>query len=114
MKVNGMEYDDRAIHFKVTPDILSEKSAEVSGKVNSVKRHFTDINELMDRTKGYWMGEAGDRYREAYYKLHNDLDEILEHLEEYPGMLLAIAQGYLDVEQKVQEVIRELPGDVVL
>ena len=77
MKVNGMEYDDRAIHFKVTPDILSEKSAEVSSKVNSVKRHFTDINELMDRTKGYWMWESVDLYLEAYYNLNNYFDKNL-------------------------------------
>lgn len=103
-----------AVNFNVTPDILKNKSDEVTNKVNQMKRHFEELQSGIDKTEGYWIGEAGDKHRQLYNGLKNDIEEILNRLYEHPKDLLAIAQNYMDVELSIEEDVETLPGDVIV
>lgn len=102
------------VSLKVTPEILTAKSTEVSNKVRSMKEHLDELKRLVDKTKSYWIGEAGDKHRKMYEDLLPDIEEILKRLGEHPVDLVTIAQQYTDVELKIQEEISALPSDVIV
>lgn len=102
------------VSLKVTPEILTAKSTEVANKVNAMKNHFEDLKGFVDKTKSYWLGEAGDKHRKMYEDLLVDIEEILKRLSEHPVELVEIAQRYADVELKIQQEISALPGDVII
>ena len=112
--MNNSIWGSSSVELKVTPDTLVTKSTEVSQKVEEMKRHFETLKTVVDKTKGYWLGEAGDMHRQMYHDLQDDIDEILKRLGEHPVDLLAIAQKYTDVELSIQREIMELPGDIIL
>lgn len=103
-----------SVTLKVTPEILTEKSTELANKVNSMKTRFEELKKLVEKTKGYWIGEAGDMHRTMYQDMEGDIEEILKRLGEHPVDLVTIAQQYADVELKIQQDIQELPGDVIV
>ena len=102
------------VTLKVTPEVLTSKSTEVANRVNKMKTYFNDLKTLMEKTSAYWEGEAGDKHRQMYKDLLDEVDEILRRLGEHPVDLVTIAQKYSDVELKIQEEIQSLPGDILL
>ena len=105
---------DSTVNLRVTPEILTSKSNEAAQKVNSMRRRMDELRATIDKTKGYWIGEAADLHRQLYYSLEEDTKEILDRLAEHPVDLVAIAQKYSDVELKIQEMVQELPSDVII
>lgn len=103
-----------AVSLRVTPEILTSKSNEVAQKVNSMRRYMEELRSTIDKTRGYWVGEAGDIHRQMYYALEQDTEEILKRLAEHPVDLVEIAQKYSDVELKIQQIVQELPSDVIV
>lgn len=102
------------VSFRVTPEILLAKSTEAAKQVNNMKNHFEALRTLMDKTKGYWLGEGGDKHRQLYHDLEKDTEEILRRLGEHPTDLVTIAQQYFNVEMAIQQAVQELPGDVIV
>lgn len=103
-----------SVTIKVTPEILTAKSSEVANKVKAMQTHFDEMEELVNKTKGYWLGEAADKHRQMYADLSDEIEEILKRLSEHPVDLVAIAQRYSAVELKIQQEIKELPSDVIV
>ncbi len=101
-------------NIKVTPEVLTQKSTEVANKVNAMKQHFEQLESLVEKSKTYWVGEAGDKNRQMYESLKEEIDEILRRLGEHPVDLVEIAQRYTDVELKIQQDIQALPSDVLV
>ena len=102
------------VTLKVTPEVLTSKSSEVANRVTKMKTYFDDLKALMEKTSAYWEGEAGDKHRQMYKDLIEEVDEILRRLGEHPVDLVTIAQKYSDVELKIQEEIQALPGDILV
>ncbi len=102
------------VSFQVTPDILKSKSTEVSRSVSRMRGHFEELKNLMEKTGGYWIGEAGDMHRQMYKDIEGSVEEMLKRLGEYPVDLLAIAQNYTDAELSIEEDIETLPDDVIV
>ena len=102
------------ITLKVTPEVLVSKSEEVTKRINQMSLHFDQLFQLIEKTKGYWVGEAGDKHRTLYKDMTDDIDEMLSRLKEHPVDLVTIAQQYSDVELKIEQEIASLPGDIIL
>ena len=75
--------------------------------------HGNHRTTLVDKSSGYWIGEAGEMHRKNYADQKDNIDTILRRLSEHPGDLRAIAQTYTTVELKTQEIAANLPGDVL-
>lgn len=103
-----------AVNFNVAPEILKNKSFDVAKKVNEMRKHFEELQKIMSKTEGYWIGEAGDMHRKIYHDLQDKVDKILKRMGEHPKDLLAIAQNYIDVELSIVEDEETLPGDVIV
>lgn len=102
------------VELKVTPERLVEKSETVEKKIEKVKRHFETLQTLVSKSQGYWLGEAGELYRQKYKDQEANVESILNRLMEHPADLKTIAQTYMGAESAVQQIIESLPGDVLL
>lgn len=103
-----------AVTLRVKPEELQSKSVEVERLVKDVRGHFETLKMLVEKSSGYWKGEASDLYRKLYRDREEDLDRILNRLAEHPTDLRTIAATYLSAEAAVQQIIETLPGDVLL
>lgn len=101
------------VSFKVTPEELVAKAQEVTTEITNMETHLDELQTLVDKTKGYWIGEGGDTNRNLYYDLQDTIETIMTRLKEHPLDLVTIAQTYSDVELQVEEIITPLPGDVL-
>ena len=102
-----------AVELLVTPEVLNQKAVEVEKNVANMRTHFENMRTLVEKSKGYWVGEAGDMHRQNYTEQQENIEQILQRLAEHPADLRVIAQTYSDTELKIEEVIQSLPGDVL-
>lgn len=101
------------ITLRVTPRQLKDKADEVSKEIKAMEIAFEELARYVSHTSQYWVGEAGDRCRSLYEEDKKEVQEMLRRLKEHPVDLLKMAQVYEDVEQRVQEISRALPEDVI-
>ncbi len=102
------------VDIKVTPEELTAKAQEVTNEITKMSGHLDELRNLMDKTKGYWIGEGGDANRNMYYGLTDTIEKIMKRLKEHPVDLVAIAQTYTETELKIEEVASTLPGDILM
>ncbi len=93
-----------AITLRVTPEILRQKSGEFTTIITDIERRFRTIEDISDRTRGYWNGEAGDRDRQGYDSFQDDITYIVNRLREHPTDLLTMAGIYQQAERQVVQV----------
>lgn len=101
------------IELLVTPEILEEKASEVQNKVNNVKEKFAKMNDMISASKEYWIGEGGDKHREAYAKYKEQIEEITKRLAEHPADLLSMAGIYREAEVTNTSTTEALLSDVI-
>lgn len=87
--------------LRVTPETLEKKAAEFTGIINEIKGHFDQIEAVSARTKGYWLGAAGDKDRAGYASYKDDINYIIHRLQEHPTDLLSMAGIYREAERDV-------------
>lgn len=102
------------VELLVTPEVLNQKAGEVEKNVANMKQRFENMKTLVERSKSYWVGDAGDQHRQNYLNQAESIDMVLRRLGEHPGDLRSIAQTYTATELKIEEsVIQTLPGNVL-
>lgn len=99
--------------IKVNPEVLAQKSGEVSEDIKKLSACFDELERIVNRTNYYWIGEAGDMHRRLYQEQKGNVDEMMRRLREHPRDLLDIARKYIDVEGIVGTIADELSGDVI-
>lgn len=102
-----------AVEFKVTPEVLKQQAAEVTARIHATTRLFEDLRQILRNTRGYWIGEAGNLYRQSYEDKQGDLDILFRRLEEHPKDLLRIAGIYEEGERDIMETIATLGGNAI-
>lgn len=102
------------VELLVTPEVLNKQAVEVEKRVKNMEKRFQNIKELSEKSKNYWLGEAGDMHRKNYANQEKYVEQVLNRLNEHPRDLRVIAQTYSSTELKIEEaIIQELPGDVL-
>ena len=99
--------------LKVTPEQLQAKAQVTKDNIKLLQTAFENISSIMARTQSYWIGEAGDLHRKLYTDENDQIQEMFARLSEHPTDLEQIARTYLDVENVVENIAMELPGDVI-
>lgn len=103
-----------SVELLVTPEELANQANEVEKRVGNMKQRFDNLKRLVEKSKGYWIGDAGDMHRQNYVNQEANIDQVLRRLGEHPKDLRAIAQTYTTAELIIEEaIIQELPGDVL-
>lgn len=102
------------IRIKVSPQALYTGAADVQKTVTNIRNHFSNIEMAVNRSSGYWQGEAANAHRAAYQDMKGTTDEIFAKLLEHAADLKAMAQKYLEAEEQAAEQSADLPSDVIL
>lgn len=102
------------IEIKVKPEQLIAKADEVTQRLNKLKAAFSQMDALVNGSKSYWRGQAGDAHREIYKGEREAVDEMLKRLDEHPADLRAIALNYIEGEALVTQISASLPSDALV
>ena len=104
----------RDIRIKASPGALQQSAQEVEKAVAELRIRFQGVEEAVNRSEGYWQGDAADTHRSIYREMKTDAEEILARFQEHAGDLRAMAANYLEAEQEVKGHAADLPSDVIL
>ncbi len=102
-----------SIRLRVTPEVLEGKANEVTGLVNTISNNFQIISNIIQRTGGYWLGEAGDKHRQLYNDKRDEIETMMRRLMEHPKDLLVMAGIYKETEGINLTISQALPGNVI-
>lgn len=101
------------VTFRVTPDELSVKADEVSNSISRLNGIFSSLQNIVDRTRYYWNGEAGDYSRNLFYSRRAEIDEILKRLKEHPEDLKKMAGVYQKYEKLNEQEAMKMRSDLI-
>lgn len=108
-----MAMNGSGVELKVSPDVLDRKAVEVTGAITQMERMFETVINTVERTKNYWIGEAGNAHRAAFLEHKDDIAEILQRLKEHPADLQKIANTYRDTESALTEAASQLSSNLI-
>ena len=106
----GMASLMSGVNIRVSPQVLVTQAEEVKNLASDMKERFERIGELIDKTAGYWIGEAG----ELHYEQRDNITLMLGRLSEHPENLISIARNYEMGESKNAQAANVLPADVLM
>ena len=102
------------VMLKVTPEVLVSKADEVIKDVSSIKQAMDTIQQKVEGTKAYWIGEAGDLHRKLYNDQKESIDDMMRRLAEHPRDLKTIASNYMTTEKEVENIANALTDNVII
>lgn len=114
MAVYGLNLGDFLASLTVDPEVMRQKAATVEGKIREMKSAFEELGTTVDKTKNYWIGEAGDAHRTYFTDRKPEIEEIFQRLSEHVRDLNQMASVYSGTEQEVKELSEGLPSDVIV
>jgi len=102
------------ITLRVTPEKLEKKAGEVERYTEQLKTHFDNIQDIVSRTSGYWIGIAGDKARKEFESQKDDVETVIKRFREHPGDLLNMAGVYREAENSAKSQSEALKTDVIV
>lgn len=96
--------------LRVNTDILTQRASDAERKISNMESRLNEIKSLIDRTSGYWIGEAGDKCRKDYQEQQDSVNKILKEMKTEPQKLLEIAGVYVSKEKDAAGKSGPLPG----
>lgn len=99
--------------LRVTPEELKAVSAQVTPLITRMANDFSKLSDLMNRTAGYWIGDAGETYRKTYKDREAEIQEMIKRLQEHPADLLVMAGVYEQAENANVAASEPLPSDAI-
>ena len=102
------------IEVKVSPEVLVTQAEEVRRLAIDMRSRFEVLEDIMERTKGYWIGDAGELHRKLYKEQKDDVAQMLRRLLEHPDDLLMISENYREAESKNVQTASVLDADIIL
>lgn len=102
------------IRIKASPQALAVGASDVQNTVSGIRNHFSNIEAAVNRSSGYWQGDAANAHRAAYHEMKGTADEILARFLEHAKDLGSMAQVYTKAESDAAKQTAVLPSDVIL
>lgn len=109
---NGQKWTNSA-RILVTPEELASKASSVNQKITRMRSLFQDMENKVNSTNGYWVGEANDEYRGKYRQYKEVIEEMFNRLQEHVTDLNEMSGVYSTTEKEIEEMIEELPVDII-
>lgn len=101
------------MHIKVSTEVLVRQSEAVSESISRMNRELEELSGLIDRTRGYWMGEAAETCRKKYLEEKESIAETVKHLQDHPINLLKMAGVYKQTEEAAKSISQALPSSAL-
>lgn len=103
-----------SVTVKVSPEVLVAQAEEVRRLGKDMQNRFQNLQNTIERTRGYWIGEAGELHRKLYDEQKDNVNQMLRRLLEHPDDLLAISENYKAAERTNVESATVLDADVIV
>ncbi|MCC8104031.1 MAG: WXG100 family type VII secretion target [Clostridiales bacterium] len=100
-------------HVMVTTEELRSRSETAREKIQTMTSDLEEIASLMQNTKSYWVGDAGELARSTYEKQNETFQEILTFLESNRVNLLQVAGIFEEEESSNIETAAGLRTDLL-
>lgn len=100
------------IEIRVDPTELIGKSESVSESIRKMQDRLGELGNIIRRTEGYWIGEAGEQHRKMYFDQEAVQTEIMNRLSRHPKNLLMMAGIMKDADTRLSGVSRGLPTNI--
>ncbi len=97
----------------VDTNLMVAKANTVSSILSSMENTFDELQNAVNRTSSYWIGEAGDHHRRMFNDEKDEITHILLRLKEHPEDLKLMANNFETSEQKLTEMNRQLRSDYI-
>lgn len=101
-------------NLRVTPEEMLKKASEIERYVKRIENQFGELERIVNRTAGYWNGDAGDKYRNVYKEDKDERVEIVKRLKEHVSDLRSMSGVYSTTEKEVEVIANDLPADVII
>jgi len=102
-----------SIKLRVTTDALKSKAGEVENHIKTLEKHFNEIQDIVGRSAGYWVGVAGDKARNEFNNRKEDVATVINRFREHPSDLLTMAGIYDQTDQSLSIENQSLDTDVI-
>ncbi len=89
------------------------KANVVASVISDTERTFHELQRVVNRTSGYWVGEAGNHHRKMFNDEKDDISFILTRLKEHPEDLKLMANNFEVSERKLTERNQQLRSDYI-
>ena len=99
--------------IQVTPEILVETSGNVEKYAEKIRSTYAGMQDKVRQTESYWVGDAGNLQRTLFARQNSDMEEIVRRFVQQAEKLQKIAQTYSGARASVNEVVLDLPSDVI-
>lgn len=101
------------VMIRVDAELLLSEAGVVLDKAARIEGYFQEIKEAVERSKGYWQGEAAEAHRRAYRQYTDEIEGILGRYRENAASLDEIGRRYADTDKQAEEAVVDLPSDVI-
>jgi len=98
--------------LRVDSQIVLNKSADMKNIRARLSNIMQDMKARFQALNTSWDSEASAAYQAQFNKIHRDIEEMLNIVDEYTRDLDEIAHNYIATERRLQEVSSSLPSDV--
>ena len=103
-----------SVVVKVSPEVLVTQAEEVRRLGKDMKNRFQTLQNTIERTREYWIGDAGELHRKLCDEQKDAIDRMLRRLLEHPDDLLAISENYRATERTNVESAAVLDTDIII
>jgi len=98
--------------LRADPQVILSKSGEMKSIRARLSSIMQDMKGRFQALNSVWDSEASATYQAQFNRIHKDIEEMLNIVDEYSRDLDEIAQTYLTTEQRLDDIANSLPGDV--
>lgn len=102
-----------SVQVKVNTSALRNAASEVLSMAELLQNDFNALQSCVKKTSRYWIGPAGDRYRQDFVAEKADMSAMLEVLHKYAVDILSMAGLYEQAEKDVARSGEALPTDIL-
>lgn len=95
---------------KVNTEVLQTKGEEAYAKLRAYQTALEQIQGMMSKSSGYWVGKAGDLYREVIQSQLKTAADALAVFADYPKELLEYAGVYSETISRTEAIAESLEG----
>lgn len=99
--------------IKASPEVMEEKAGRVRSVISSMRKEFEEMTRAVQRTGGYWNGEAAELHRKRYQDMLPNVQSMFQCLEEHAENLQEIAGVYTATQTKITSMAAALPKDAI-
>ena len=99
--------------IKVTMEAFEAAALDLERKTAVCSAAYEAMRRRVRNMSSYWLGDAGDAYRELFLETEDDMDQILKRFREHPGDLRTMAGIYRQAESEQTEIGQAVPNDLI-